>query len=372
MAKKDNRIEDLQKDIAEIQKSKSKPLNILPFVSMFDTALAMSEEREFKARNYMYASEIGMGMYDRYLSMMGTYPSNLPNEIAIRKFKIGNMIEDFFKLVLYEVGLLHAHEERVMSNFDFGCTVSGRLDILYGGKFNFQDIGDSLGRLRFLSFIGILSKAIKEFAERNKNVEYSITGLEIKSVSDYMYNKIDSRGTPEPHHALQSFHYAYWKQIPFLIVYFDKNNGRIKEFWIMPDDKELYSLYCSDIVKMSNYYNTRSIPPKEGLISFSNDRFSENWNVLYSKYLTAEYGFGSKEAYKNFVGPTIGRWNRVMGRIKGEKELTKDNISAIEEMRKAGFNIDLPETIDIQHEEVKPKETSVDKLQNLKNILGKK
>ncbi len=88
------------------QPTQIKGLNILPFVEIFDAALASDDAREFKPRDYIYASEIGQGMYDRYLSMKGVITSNPPNEIALRKFKLGNMIEDFFKLVLYEIGLL--------------------------------------------------------------------------------------------------------------------------------------------------------------------------------------------------------------------------------------------------------------------------
>jgi hypothetical protein len=284
------------------------------------------------------------------------------------------MIEDFFKLVLFQVGLLRANEERVMSNFDKGLQVSGRLDVLFGGKFDIQNISEILNRLTFLSFIGILSRAILEFAERNKKTIYDISGLEIKSVSDYMYNKIYARGSAEPHHLLQCFHYAYWKQMPFQLVYFDKNNGRIIEFWVLPNDKELYKLYCADILQMSEYYTAKTLPPKEKLIKFETGRFSENWNVLYSKYLTHSYGFNTKEEYKNHVLPKIGRWNRVMARIKDGKQLTPDNREAIDEMRKAGYDVGVPEIIDIEHEDVsepiiKSKDSTENKMAKLKLLL---
>lgn len=354
---------------------KNKELNILPFVQIFDTALAREDSREFKARNYLYASEISMSFYDRYLSMKGVPPSNLPNEIAIRKFKLGNMIEDFFRIVLYQVGLLRSHEERVMSNFDFGLQVSGRLDVLYGGKFDFKAIDNFEKEYHFLSFIGVLSGAIREFAERNKNVVYDIAGIEIKSMSDIMFNRIDARGTAEVHHLLQTFHYAYWKQMPFLLIYFDKNNARVKEFWVMPDDKELYKMYCADILKMTEYYNTNTEPPKEKLLTFDGNRFGNNWAIQYSKYLTHSYGFGTKQQYLDYATPIVGRWNRVLARIKDGKELTKDNMVAIDEMRRAGYDIGLPETIDVQHEDiteqtVHTKETSSDKLLKLKKILS--
>lgn len=353
---------------------KTKELNILPFVDIFDAALASDNAREFKARDYIYASEVGMGFYDRYLSMKGVQPSNLPNEIALRKFKLGALIEDFFKLVLYEIGLLHSQEERVMSNFGFGCEVSGRLDVLYGGKWDIKELDLVMEKLYFLDFMGVLSKAIRKFAEDNKKANYDICGLEIKSTSDIMFNRIEARDYPEPHHGCQTFHYAFHKKIPFQLVYFDKNNARMKVFWILPSNTEWYQVYMTDIRQMSEYYLTNTVPPKEKLINFDGEKFSTNWRVEYSKYLTAEYGFNTKMEYKDYATPIVGRWNRVMARIKEGKVLTPDNLLAIGEMRKFGFEIKLEntsETIDVEHEEIVDKKaSSTDKLNNLKNLLG--
>lgn len=352
-----------------------KKLNILPFVDIFDTALAKPDRREFKARNYIYASEIGMSFHDRYLSMTGIAPSNLPNSIAIRKFKLGSMIEDFFKIVLYEIGLLHAQEKRVMSNFDFGLKVSGRLDVLYGGNFNIVSIESVVSKLSFLSFIGVLSEAIHEFALQNSKVKYDICGLEIKSVSDLVFNRIESRGKPEPHHALQAYHYAYWEDMPFQIVYFDKNNGRIQSFWIHKEDQELYNLYVNDIMAMTKYYESGKCPSPDPLIKMDNGKFSSNWHVQYSKYLTHTYGFVSKQDYSDYVLPLVTRWNRVLIRMNDGKELTPDNIKAIHEMRKMGFEIEWTnETVDIPHEEVKnepkKKESTEDKMNKLKGLMS--
>jgi len=346
----------------------------LPFVEIFDSALERNEDRPLIQRDYIWASELGMSFFERYLKMNAVPPSNPPNKIAIRKFKIGRLIEDFFKLVLFEVGLLHKHEERVYSDESLGIKVSGKLDILYGGKFNINDINDVLDRLSFLSFIGVLSDAIKEFAEQNKNVDFELIGLEVKSVSDHIYNRIEMDQRPMEHHALQAFHYAKWTKIPFMIVYFDKNNARIQSFWVT-DENEVYAKkYEDDIKQMAHYIKNDIQPEKEKLFSFG-VKFSPNWQVEYSNYLESHYGFKSKQDYKDWAKPISDRWNRVLTRIKDGKLLTEDNKLAIQEMKKFGFDI----SVDVGNEDFTPyeevnnvpkNENTDDKLKNLKNLLS--
>jgi len=351
---------------------KQKELQYLPFVEIFDSALAKEQTRILEPRDYIYASEISTSMYDRYLSMKGVPYSNAPNEIAIRKFKIGALIEDFFKIVLFEVGLLKKQEERVYSNFDFGLKVSGRLDVTYGGSFNINDINDILEKFNFLSFIGLLSDAIKEFAKLNPNNNYSDCGLEIKSCSEYIFNAIEQTNEPLHHHKLQAFHYAKWTGLPFQIVYFDKNNARMKSFWIYGDDAELLKIYKEDITKMTYYYENNIIPPKEDLIVF-NKRFSKNWQVEYSKYLTSHYGFQTKQEYRDLITSKSGRWNRVLVKIEKNEKITDDNKKAIQEMRDAGYNIEILKTnevVDVEAEIVVESKTSISKMEKL-NTLNK-
>jgi len=355
--------------------AKKQQLQYLPFVDIFDSALAKEQTRVLEPRSYLWASEIGNSMFDTYLSMKGVPYSNVPNEIAIRKFKIGALIEDFFKIVLFEVGLLKKQEERVYSNFDFGLKVSGRLDVTYGGTFNINDINDILEKFNFLSFIGLLSDAIKEFAKNNPNNIYNDCGLEIKSCSEYIFNAIEQTNEPLPHHKLQAFHYAKWTGLPFQIVYFDKNNARMKSFWIYGDDEELLKIYTEDILKMTYYYENNIVPPKEDLMVL-NKRFSKNWQVEYSKYLTSHYGFQTKQEFRDAMTSKCGRWNRVLVRVEKNENLTDDNKKAIQEMRDSGYNIELLKTnevVDVEAEivvESKAPKSKLEKLNNLNKFLS--
>ena len=311
--------------------------------------------------------------------MKGVIPSNLPNEIAIRKFKLGNMIEDFFKIVLFQVGLLHKQEERVMSNFKDTLQVSGRCDVVYGGSIKVKDVDLFLEQYSFLSFIGILSDAIKNFISTTTQKKFDLCGIEIKSCSDYIFNVIDAENKGQAHHLMQTFHYAYTQKMPYQLVYFDKNNARMKSFWVMPDDKELLKLYIEDISQMTKLYNSNTVPSKELLLKYNGTRFSKNWNVEYSKYLTHSYGFNTKLEYNDYATSLVAKFNRVLERIKKGDKMTANNIDVLREIKKMGFDIgiELNHTEDVPHEvvdESKPKKPKLIKepnsaLDKLKNIL---
>ena len=311
----------------------------IPFVDIFDKALESSDDRPVKKRDYIYASELGQGYYDRYHSMMGREYTNPPNKIAYRKFKLGNMIEDFFKLVLYKSGLLIGEEERVINDTTL-LHVSGRLDVRFGGKFNFNDL--DLSEFKFLSFFNLLQTAIKDYAEKFPKLEIDECLIEIKSCADHTFNRIIEAGEAQEHHRLQGFHYAHTKQLPLQIVYFDKNNGRIVTYWVDPNDAYLLRLYNDDIEKMHYYISEGVVPQKEMPILFDGKKLSLNWKVQYSKYLS-DYGFEQKEDFKGHYEKDINAYNRVLKRFWDGAKMTDDNKKKLRAMVNEG--VDLPKEI---------------------------
>ncbi len=351
--------------------AKKQQLQYLSLVGILDTAFEQDTARPLVPRDYCYASEISLSMYDRYLSMKAVPYSNPPNAIALRKFKLGAMIEDFIKLVLFEIGILKRQEIQVDSNFGFGLEVHGRLDVTYGGKFKLNNIDDVLSKYSFLSFLPFLSKAVHNFAQLNPDNVYAECGCEIKSCSEHIFNAIELSNEPLPHHKLQAFHYAKWTKLPFLIVYFDKNNARMKEFWVHGNDKQLLKIYTEDIAKMTYYYENNIIPPKEDLMNL-NKRFSKNWKVEYSKYLTSHYGFATKQEFRDLMTSKCGRWNRVLIKVEKNETLTEDNKKAIQEMRDSGYNVELLKTnevVDVEAEVIVESKASESKLEKLNKFL---
>lgn len=325
----------------------------VPFVDIFDTALATSDDRPVQKREYIYASELGQGFYDRYHSMQGRPYTNPPNHIAIRKFKMGAMVEDFFKLCLYKCGLLIAEEERVVCD-KYEMHVSGRLDIRYGGKISIRDTDFS--EFKFLSFFNFLSTALLDYIEKFPNIEISECLIEVKSCSDLVFNKIIESGEAQEHHRLQGFHYSHQKQLPLNIVYLDKNNGRIASYWVEPNDPYLLRLYRDDIEKMNFYIMEGIVPDKEKPILFDGKKLSTNWKVMYSKYLS-DYGYDTKEAFKAHYEKDIISYNRVLKRFWDGDKMTDDNKKKLFEMIKLGvdFPREITNVLKPQKEDVKTK-----------------
>jgi hypothetical protein len=92
---------------------------------------------------------------------------------------------------------------------------------------------------------------------------------------------------------------------------------------------------------VADFYHAKAEPPKEQPIVFEKEteRFSKNFNVAYSPYLTRNYGFKDQAEFDDKYDGISDRWNRVIGRIRDKKEMTDNNLAAISEMAEAGFDV---------------------------------
>lgn len=106
------------------------------------------------------------------------------------------------------------------------------------------------------------------------------------------------------------------------------------------DDQNLHDRYRDILEMATHYYRTNTRPEIEPFIQFNHDqaRFSDNWNIKYSGYLTMLYGFEAESDYRDAVKSKISSWNRVLGRIKRDEKMTDKNLGYIEEI-KAGCMI---------------------------------
>jgi hypothetical protein len=105
---------------------------------------------------------------------------------------------------------------------------------------------------------------------------------------------------------------------------------------------QLEDAYKKDIETMTGFIRSHQEPPREPEIIFDEiaGRFAANWKIAYSPYLTRVYGFKNQAAFDKKNKPMVARWNRVLGRIAGGKDMTADNKSALEDMRKLFPNVD--------------------------------
>jgi hypothetical protein len=155
--------------------------------------------------------------------------------------------------------------------------------------------------------------------------------LEIKSCSAFMFDKYVENGA-NPNHKLQAYHYLKATGLPEAhIVYISKDDLRMAEYGVLAGQIE--EEYKKDIETMSNYFYKKVEPPKEQEIVFENDRFSANWKVGYSNYLTKLYGFKNQAGFDEKTKGKVAKWNRVWKRKNGGKTMTTLNNEVLEEIK---------------------------------------
>ena len=180
--------------------------------------------------------------------------------------------------------------------------------------------------------------------------------LEIKSCSSFMFEKYERTGVADPKHKLQNFHYLKCKNMPEgHIVYISKDDARMLEIGVL-NPSLVEDNYKKDIEIMTNYLASNERPPLEKSIVFDSDfcSFSANYKIGYSNYLTMLYNLKNQMEFDTIYKPIAERWNRVIGRIEEGKEMTDNNLEAIEEMKKYDFDIEEIKKF------IKPKEATND------------
>jgi hypothetical protein len=301
--------------------------------------------RVLSPRQKIWASELGGSYIDRYLKMKGVPPTNPPNPRSLRKFEAGNIWEAIVGYVLRRAGILQIRQEWLEYQYPSLLPVSGRLDFIGGGK---PDISKALDLINkeftwlpeFISraTANIVQRLVEEHPEGLENII-----LEIKSCSSFMFEKYEKDGKASPQHKSQLFHYLKAKNMAEgHIVYICKDDARMLEIGVY-NPSEAENFYKKDIETMSNFVYNDIEPEKEKPIVYDDDwgKFSANWKVGYSTYLTKLYGLADQKEFDDKFKPTVERWNRVAERIRDNKEMTDKNKEVLEEIVKEGFDIEL-------------------------------
>jgi hypothetical protein len=151
-----------------------------------------------------------------------------------------------------------------------------------------------------------------------------------------------AKQAPLTSHKIQLYHYLKSDNHELGdIIYICRDDLRIAQFtvWQNEDNEREYK---NAIAIHSKNHASDTMPEIEPLIIFSEDtgKFSKNFNIEYSCYLTKLYGFQEPQEYAELIKPKVARFNRVMKRIKDGANITKKNEEVIEEMKSEGFSPD--------------------------------
>ncbi len=313
------------------------------FSQIWNRSLEQREESPLTPRNRIYASELGGATVDRYLKMIGEIPTNPPNARSLRKFEAGNIWEAIIGYVLKRAGVFLGGQERLQYQYPKLLAVSGKLDFVAGGKPDYKKallaLDEEFGW--FPEFIADATKNIILYLEEKYPKGLKTLILEIKSCSAFMFEFYKKAKAPSLNHRLQLFHYLKSKSAEEgHIVYICKDDARLLEFGVF-NPSFVEKAYREDIKKITYYYNKKELPPKEKFIVFDEEfgRFTTNWKVGYSQYLTKLYNFKNQKEFDDVWKPVAGKWNRAIKRKAEEKKITSANAEILAEIEKAGFDI---------------------------------
>lgn len=308
--------------------------------NIWNKAVDSGEDRPVVARNRLWASELGKSDLDLFLKLKGEPVSNPFDARARRKFEAGNLFEWIIRLVLIRSGVYRSSQDWI-GNREFGMEVSGKLDFLAGGQPDYEQAKHEIESLMLPDLFARATTNILDYFRENYPNGLPEQGIEVKSTSSFGIEKVYFTGKALAGHDLQAFHYAYNKKLPFNLLYICRDDLRMAEIPILPDNQELLARYKAKIASVSDFYNKNEKPPKEPEIVWDSEveRFTKNFNVEYSSYLKKVYGFENPEEYNEKWGSKIESWNRVIGRVKAKKEMTDNNKEKLAEMAAHGFDV---------------------------------
>ena len=294
------------------------------------------EDRVVEPRDYIYASELGQSMIDRYLKMTGVAPTNPPNARSRRKFEAGNLWEWVLKSILLRAGILIDDQRRCEFQYPGMLSVHGRLDFIAGGKPDYERAKVEIKKMMLPEVtMRAAEEIVQDLQNRFPNGLKEIT-LELKSKGSMLYDRIEATGKAEPHHILQAFHYLKSQGTTEAhIVYLCRDDCRMTEIGVYnPSEVEL--TYKDDIKLMTYYILNKIQPEKEPLMTFNTDtfKFSKNWKVEYSPFLEMLYGYKDPMEYYEEYSKKAAQWNRVFKRCVDKAKMTPLNLEIIKDIEK--------------------------------------
>lgn len=320
------------------------------FGQVWNKSLEERPERPLVVRNHIWASEIGGSYLDRYLKMNGIPPTNPPNARSLRKFEAGNLIEWVAGMVLKRAGIYKETQEHLAYKYPDLLEVTGKLDFLAGGDVDWNQARQEIDNLELPEFFSRATTSIVDYLSTKYPQALNEILLEIKSCSSFMFDKYSITGA-DPRHRAQLFHYLKAKdRTEGHIVYISKDDLRMIEFGVS-NPSETEEFYKKDIETMTTFINNKVQPDLEKPIAFDGVRFSANWKVGYSQYLTMLYGYESQAEFDNTFKPQVVGWNSTLKRAiqaaKGDLTptgkpitLTPLNLQRIEEIKVQFPNFD--------------------------------
>ena len=312
------------------------------FVDVWNKSLLNQEIRPTVARDHIWASELGKAPIELYLKLKGVEPTNPPNARSLRKFEAGNVFEWIVSLILKRAGILQESQKWTAYQYPDLLKVTGKMDFIAGGLPDYEKARFEMNRLELPEVFVKAGTAIMEHFEREYPNGLKVKPLEIKSVSVFMFELLEKKGTGSQNHRMQLMHYLLGENFDSgNIIYICRDDLRMLDIPVVKSEKT-ESEYRDCLVEITKYVREDVRPPLEKPIVFDKDigKFSKNWNVAYSNYLTMLYGYQNQKEFDDAFSKIAERWNRVVNRVKRGDKMTEKNLLVLDEIKNADFNLE--------------------------------
>lgn len=314
---------------------------------VWNASLENPKKRPVEKRSHLWASELGRAPVDVFLHMNGEEPSNPPNARSLRKFEAGHMFEWIVGTIFKRAGIMldeqvHCQNMIASPHLKYPQQVTGRADFIVGGSYDFEKAAEELEQLGLPEFFVRVARDMQgQFDKHYKGQPLMEKPVEVKSVGAYMFESILKSKNGSKHHRMQLVHYL--QSLGYgegLLVYICRDDMRLVEFPVFAGGNDLEE-YRETVILHGKNYQEGVMPEKEQPIIFDEDlgKFTTNWRVAYSNYLTEVYGIKDQAEFDAAYKSIPARWNRVLNRFKNGDKMTPKNLEAMKEIAEAGFDL---------------------------------
>lgn len=289
--------------------------------TIWNEVLSLADEREFKPREHIWASEIGKNFFERYLKMTGVKPDLEYPKRVLRVFCAGDFYERLMGYILVTAGILkHDNKRYEVPATETTLMVSVKPDFIAGGKPDWEKVRKDLEENPMWNFFPKLKLiAEKLVAQLNEKFPQGLSDLvyEIKSVNSQLFwSKKHYLQEAYPHHAMQLHTEMKATGLPEgRLLYVSKDDLTILEFPLYLLDEEREKLWLADVQQMTHYIKTRTSPPppqeivfdKRKKITFQHKKlkyiiqgcYTHNWEIERSMYFPTIMTALGKEEVKD-------------------------------------------------------------------------
>lgn len=265
------------------------------------------EQRELRPRDYIYASEIGYPMFDRYHQMLGDTVSNDFSARTQFKFLIGNALEYFVQRLWMRAGMtveIQKGNEKCIVQVGNLLPISGRYDAIVSADGDWDRAiweiqNHPLPEIEF--FIDKAALSMAQYCKEKYPDGFPREIIEIKTMNSMVFRSKVTKGILERdyyHHQLQLYTYmVYHGAKTGKVFYISKDDG-LFFFVDVVESKKLKKDWLTDIATITKHYREGIEPEFPPGYTFQDGKYKVNWYAVGSKYLTMHTGKTEEEFEK--------------------------------------------------------------------------